>query len=378
MKQYHLFKAHIQPDEALEQIKKVFESGFINEGIQVTELTEKLKNYFNAKNLILLNSCTSSLTMALKLSGVSKDDEVITTSMTCVATNTPIRNLDAKIVWADVNPNNGMLDPNDVRKKISSKTKAVIAVAWAGTPPELEELSKICKEKNVKLILDAAHAFGASYKGFPLHDWCDFTCYSFQAIKHITTGDGGALICKSDLDYKRSKSMKWFGLDRDLAKDASGNWKGQQWDVDIAEAGYKFNMNNVSAAIGLSQINHLDKIVSKHINNAKLYQDLLKNETNICPAAIPEGSKSSFWVFTVKLNNSSITRDDVLKKLNSIGIHAGVVHIPNHEYTAFKDYLIDLPGVNEFSNNQFSLPCGWWLSPEDIVYIAEKLKEIIK
>lgn len=376
-KQYHLFKVHIPVEKALDQIKKVFESGFINEGIQVTELTEKLKSYLKTENLILVNSCTSALTMALRLCNVTKDDEVISTSMTCVATNTPIDNLGAKIVWADVDPENGMLDPNDVLNKITAKTKAVIAVAWAGTPPRLQELSKICKEKNVKLILDAAHAFGASYDNLPLHHWCDFVCYSFQAIKHVTTGDGGALISKSDEDYKRSKSMKWFGLDRDVAKDASGNWKGQQWDVDIVEAGYKFNMNNVSAAIGLSQIEYFDEIINSHVKNAKLYKQLFENEKFVCSASIPEGSNSTFWVYTMKLKNPKLTRDQLLKSLNELGIHAGVVHVPNHEYTAFESFNTNLPGVEEFSKNQFSLPCGWWLEENDIIEIATKVKEIV-
>lgn len=377
-KQYHLFKIHIPVEEALDQVKKVFESGFINEGVQVTELTEKLKIYLKAENLILVNSCTSALTMALRLSGVTKDDEVVTTSMTCVATNTPIDNLGAKLVWADVDPDNGMLSPDDVCEKITSKTKAVIAVAWAGTPPNLQKLSEICKEKNVKLILDAAHAFGASYKNLPLHHWCDFVCYSFQAIKHVTTGDGGALISKSEKDYKRSKSMKWFGLDRDIAKDASGNWKGQQWDVDIAEAGYKFNMNNVSAAIGLSQVEHFDKITKTHIRNAELYKTLFKDEKHVFPATIPEGSNSTFWVYTMKLKNSKFTRDQLLKLLNEAGIHAGVVHVPNHKYSAFEIYNVDLPGVEEFSNNQFSLPCGWWLSEDDIFHIASVVKGLLQ
>jgi dTDP-4-amino-4,6-dideoxygalactose transaminase len=171
--------------------------------------------------------------------------------------------------------------------------------------------------------------------------------------------------------------MKWFGLDRDVAKDASGNWKGQQWDVDILEAGYKFNMNNVAAAIGLSQIEHLDKIVTSHIKNAKLYNNLFENEKFLCPAIVPEGSNSTFWVYTMKLKHPKITRDRLLKLLNESGIHAGVVHVPNHEYSAFKDRNVDLPGVEEFSKNQFSLPCGWWLDESDIIQIASKVKEII-
>lgn len=370
MKSYPLFKVHIPVKESLEKIKDVLESGFINEGIQVTELTQKMQEIFETNKLILVNSCTSALTLALKLAGVQQGDEVITTPMTCVATNTPIHTIGANIVWADINPDHGMIDPADVAKKITDKTKAVMAVAWAGTPPELLELSKICKEKNIKLILDAAHAFGSRYNNSQIHNYADFTCYSFQAIKHITTGDGGALVCLDENDYKKSKSLKWFGLDRDFAKDSKGNWKGQQWDVDILEAGYKFNMNNLTAAVGLSQLPYIDFIINKHKQNSALYDKLFSKSKDVIPAKKPSLSESSSWVYTMKLKNKKISRDELLEKLNKEGIQAGVVHVPNDDYTTFKKFKSNLPGVREFSSYQFSLPCGWWLNEDDITYIA--------
>lgn len=222
---YPLFKVHIPTTDAISAIQNVFSGGFINEGEQVTELTQKLSEKLGSNKLLLVNSYTSALTLALKLAGVRAGDEVITTPMTCVATNTPIISLGAKIVWADVDPVDGMIDGNDVRKKITEKTKAVIAVAWGGSPPNLIMLQDICKMRGVKLILDAAHAFGAKFLGRNIVEFSDFACFSFQAIKHFTTGDGGALVCSNENDFKRAKALKWFGLDRDEAKDAKGNWK---------------------------------------------------------------------------------------------------------------------------------------------------------
>jgi len=378
MKNYPLFKVHVPVEESLKKIKEVLESGFINEGIQVTELTQKLQGFFETDKLILVNSCTSALTLALKLSGVEPGDDVISTPMTCVATNTPITTMGANIIWADINPNSGMIDPKDVEKKITCKTKAVIAVAWAGTPPELLELKRICNEKNVKLILDAAHAFGAKYNNSQIHSWADFTCYSFQAIKHVTTGDGGALISSNEEDYKKSKSLKWFGLDRDFAKDSKGNWKGQQWDVDILEAGYKFNMNNLTAAIGLSQLNYIDNIINRHKQNASIYDKFFRKNKFLTPVEKPKLSESSSWVYTAKLKTKKISRDELLEKLNKEGIHAGVVHVPNDDYTAFAKFKTQLPGVREFSSNQLSLPCGWWLNEDDIIHISTTLFKIIE
>lgn len=382
MKTYPLFKVHVPKDEALAELGKVFDSGFINEGTQVTTLTGLLSEYLGSNHLILMNSCTSALTLALRLAGVGPGDEVITTPMTCVASNAPIATAGAKIVWADSDPDHGMIDPYDIMKKVTPNTKAVMVVAWAGTPPNLFMLQKTCKALNVKLILDAAHAFDAHYNGKPVHEWADYTCYSFQAIKHFTTGDGGALVCSDDADYRRSKALKWFGLDRDKTKDANGNWKGQQWDTDIEEIGYKFNMNNVAAAIGLSQMDHIDHILGKHRCNASLYDELFRDCATVRPAKRPEGGESSFWVYTMKVNPelSRLKRDDLLKTLNAEKIMAGVVHVPNDAYTCFSAVYdpASLPGLYEFANNQFSLPCGWWLEEEDIRHIAERVKELTR
>lgn len=379
MKIYPLFKVHVNVDSALANIKDVLTGGYINEGVQVTQLTDALRGVLGTDNLVLVNSCTSALTMALKLAGVGPGDEVISTPMTCVATNTPILNLGASVVWADIDPMTGMIEPENARLKITPKTKAIMAVAWAGTPPQLIELECLCTQHGIKLILDAAHAFGAQCHNDPVHFSAHYTCYSFQAIKHFTTGDGGALVCKSDADHQRAKALKWFGLDRDTAKDEHGDWRGQQWDVDIAEAGYKFNMNNVAAAIGLSQLPHVAKILQAHRDNAAQYAEYFKdNACGIVPCFQSTTALSSFWVYTVlvKPKHSKLTRDELLQALNDEGIMAGVVHVPNDTYSCFAGSETDLPGVRLFSARQLSLPCGWWLDHDDIRYIATRVKEL--
>jgi perosamine synthetase len=381
MKTYPLFKVHVPIEEAITNLREVFSSGFINEGTQVTVLTGMLSEYLGSNHLVLTNSCTSALCLALKLAGVGPGDEVISTPMTCVATNAAIAMTGAKIVWADIDADHGMLDPSSIMDKVTPRTKAVMAVAWAGTPPNMYVLRAMCKGLNVKLVLDAAHAFDAYYDGMPVHEWADYTCYSFQAIKHFTTGDGGALVCTDEADYKRSRALKWFGLDRDKSKDAQGNWRGQQWDADIEEIGYKFNMNNVCAAIGISQMDHIDQIMGAHRCNAALYDELFHSCNTVTHVERPVKSRSSFWVYTMKVNpdRSRLSRDDLLKALNVEKIMAGVVHVPNDDYTCFhaiKDNT--LRGLREFAANQFSLPCGWWLSDDDVRHIAQRVKELTR
>ena len=370
---YPMFKVHVDTESALKNLKTVLNSGFLNEGETVTELTEFFKTYFNHKNVVPLNSCTSALTLALKLAGVKSGDEVISTSMTCVASNTPIHNLGAKIVWADINSKTGNINPNNIENLITNKTKAVLCVNWSGIPCELDKLRTICKKHNIKLIQDAAHSLGAKFNGKQIHHSADYTCYRLQAIKHITSGDGGMLVVNTtEKDFNRAKTLKWFGIDREATKDEKGEWKGQRWEVDVIEAGYKFHMNNISAAIGLSQIPYIDKIVKKHIDNGLLYEKIFSNHKHIKSLIYPQGSMPSFWVYTLILSEH-LDRDKIIEDLNAEGINAGLVHVPNHPYTCFKESLVDLPQTEYFSKNQISIPCGWWLSKDDINIIAQSL-----
>ena len=379
MREYHLFKPLIDIEASIGAVEGVLRSGFINEGSQVLELTERVQNILESDRLILLNSCTSALTLALKLSGAGHGDDVVTTSMTCVATNMPIKHVGSNIIWADVNPETGMLTPDTIRSVLTESTKAVIVVLWAGNCPQIDEIYDLCKERGVKLIVDAAHGFLAGFNNRQIHNFADYTCYSFQAIKHFTTGDGGALVCSSDYDFLQSKKMKWFGLDRDRAKDEKGNWKGQQWDVDIDTYGYKFNMNNISAAIGLANLDKAKGALSAHRENASYLDSAFKGIDFARPLLKAPGENGSSWVYTVVLDkNLAPVRDQILEKINLRGVKAGVVHVPNHHYTCFKGEMTNLPGVDSFFSRQISLPCGWWLSREDMSEIFSIFKESVR
>lgn len=370
---YPLFKVHIDVEGALANIREVLDSGYIAEGIQVAEFAEKMSEIVETENVTMLNSCTSALTLAMRLADVGPGDEVVTTSQTCLASNSPIVTLGAKPVWADINYRTGMIDPREVEKKITDKTKAVVCVDWAGIPADLSLLSTICRRKGIKLIQDAAHAFGARYRNQDISAWSDYSCYSFQAIKTVTVGDGGMLVCKDDNDHKRAMNLKWFGIDRNVSRDEKGRWRGQAWDIDVPEAGYKFHMNNISAAIGLSQMRHIRGLLWAHVRNAGLYNELLKGEELITPLEVPLGSEPTYWVYTI-LTDVSVDRDIVLEALNkNHGIGAALVHVPNHTYTCFKDSRATLPETEYFHQRQISLPCGWWLKPDDVKYIAKSL-----
>lgn len=379
---YPLFKVHVPVEDALTELRVVLESGFLNEGEQVAKLTSVMQKRFNTENLVLTNSCTSALSIALRLSGEPRtnEDSILTTPMTCVATNCPILTAGYHVHWVDINFTTGCMSPDNLRLKLQCDmyVRAVMLVAWAGIPPELDEIREICDHYNVPLIIDAAHAFGAKYKGRHIHEWGDFTCYSFQAIKHVTTGDGGMIVCRTKDQLEQAKKLKWFGIDRDSAKDDKGNWKGQRWEVDVVDAGYKFAMNNISAAIGLSQEPYIDDILSAHRKNAELYDQLFCTSQHVSPLIRPCNSEPSHWVYSMIVRDvTNVNRDVLLSELNKEGIGAGLVHVPNDTYTCFNKYQEHLAGVREFEKRQFSLPVGWWLSEDDIRHIAERVLTLV-
>lgn len=375
-----LFKAYVVGSSVGPAVQAVCDSGYLNEGAQVAELEQKLLKKLTLKRGVLLNSCTSALEMALRLSGVGPGSTVVSTPMTCVATNMAIVNLGAHIVWADIDPETGCIDPGAVepifRHRNPHSIKAVVCVDWAGNVCDLDVLRSICERHGAALIQDAAHAFGAQWHGRSIAEHAHFTAFSFQAIKHFTCGDGGMLVCDHPDDHERAKRMKWFGLDRDAVKDAKGDWRGQQWDADIAEPGGKLNMNNLAAAVGLTNVGSIDWILQRHRQNARVYEQAFAG-TFVKPLKLHGADQSlqtsSRWVYTVRVAREK--RDRLLERLNALGIKAGLVHVPNDGYTVFKRYVRELPGVREFAATQLSLPCGWWVDPAEVTAIAQTTLE---
>jgi len=215
-----LFKVHYSKGIG-KKIEDIFRKGTITEGEVSDRFEQSFSKYIGNPYCTLTNSCTSAITLALRLAGVEAGDEVISTPMTCMATNEPIDTAGAKIVWADIDPTTGNIDPQDVEKKLfrRSKVKAIIAVHWAGQPFDIDAINKIARKHKVKVIEDAAHALDSTYKNKKIGCHSDFVCFSFQAIKHLTTGDGGALFCRKKSDDKRAKLLCPLERIEDHARD---------------------------------------------------------------------------------------------------------------------------------------------------------------
>lgn len=359
-----LFKVPLQKSAVIPLVKTLL-SGYITQGPKVEEFERGLIPCVGNANVLSLNSGTSAITLALRLCGVRPGDEVISTPQTCAATNVPILDRGADVVWADVDPWTGNLDPLDVERKITGKTKAIVAVHWGGYPCELDALLEISKKHGVPLIEDAAHAFGATYRGKPVGSQLSYCCFSFQAIKILTTVDGGALVCPSIESYRRGKLLRWFGIDRDSPR------TDLRCENDIVEAGYKFHMNDVAATIGLDQLRGVADRLSVQRRNAAFYDERLASMKRIKRLRYATDRVSAYWLYTVRVDDRAAFQ----AHMTSSGIQVSQVHVRNDLHTAFSSYRRRLPGVDAFSRNQVSIPVGWWLTKGDREKILRAMQE---
>ena len=337
-----LFKVAMA-DEAANRVAAVLASGYIGQGARCEEFEAALGRLLETPEPpLLMNSCTSAIDLALHLIGVGPGDEVITTPVTCTATNSPIVTRGARPVWADVSPYTGLINPLDVASKITKRTKAIIAVDWGGTPCDYTLLKKF----GLPVIQDAAHSLTAGAFG-------DYVCWSFQAIKHLTTGDGGALWCP---ELERARLLRWYGLDRRSKADF-------RCEQNIQEVGYKYQSNDIAAAIGLANIEYTPGLIEQHRRNARQYTQQLSVQTaSRLQVRLPMSSDlSPWWLYTLLVED----RQGFIAHMADHGIAASPVHARNDTHSAFRFPNGPLPGVDYFAAHNVAIPVGWWLTKAD-------------
>ena len=373
-----LFKVFMS-DTAGEEVAKILNSGYIGQGPKVDEFENKLMDFFGRDYVLTLNSGTSSLHLGLRLlknktqtwPGLEDGDEVLATSLTCTASNFPILSNNLNIKWVDIDPGTLNMDLDDLARKITPKTKVIMLVHWGGYPNDLDRIKQIqdkCFEMygfRPAVIEDGAHSFGSKYKGKYLGNHGNIVMYSFQAIKHITSIDGGLLILPHKELYNRGKLLRWYGIDRD------SNRKDFRCEADIEEWGYKFHMNDVCATVGMENLKHVNDIVGRHQSNAKFYDENLQNINGLTTLTRHEGFESASWIYSMLVDD----RDGFYKWMKECKIVASQVHERNDKHTCVLDYKTQLPQLDRTIGKVVSIPVGWWVNDEDREYIVDCIKK---
>jgi len=352
--------------KSIEYVNEVLKTTMVSAGKKADLLEQKLQEKYRFPNPITLNSGTVTMRLALIASGVKEGDEVILPAQTFIATGHVILQCGAKPVFADINLD-GNISVESIKEKITEKTKAIIPVHWGGYPCDMDEINKLALECNLTVIEDAAHAFGSKYKGDYIGNISNFTSFSFQAIKHLTTGDGGLLTCKNDQKANLIKRLRWFDIDRDNSKVSI---LGER-EYDATNIGFKYHMNDIAASIGLGNLETIDKKLDYVKKIAKNYTKELSNVSGLKLLDYKNDRESSYWLFPVLVEN----RIDFINKLKSLGIPSSVVHLGIDKNTIFGGKDHSLINQRYFDENQIHIPIHDNLSEKDINLIIKTIKD---
>ncbi len=373
-----LFKVFMSPG-ASQKAAAVLQSGYIGQGPVVEQFEQALRERFEHDYVLTTNSCTSALHLALHLlkqgsgqwPGLVTGDEVLTSPVTCVATNWPILANGLRIKWVDVSESDLNLDLQDLDRKLTPSTKVIILVHWGGNPIDLDRVRAIQDRAEDQfgfrpaVVEDCAHAFGSTYKSRALGTHGNIACYSFQAIKSLTCGDGGALLLPTQELFERARLLRWYGVNR----------AGQGGKLDppqgVTEWGFKFHMNDINAAIGLENLKVVDaQVIRKHQENADYLRHNLANIPGVTLLSDQAATRSAHWIFTLRVKE----RPAFIQKLSDAGIEAHSVHHRNDKYECVDDYRVPLPVLDRTDPTRVCIPCGWWVSEKDRAHIVSTIK----
>lgn len=357
-------------EDVLKPVNDLLMSGYVGQGDKVDEFEKLLGEHIGNPHINTVNSATSGLHLAIRMANVWPDGEVLTTPLTCFATNAPILANDCRVKWVDIDPKTCSMDLDDLERKLSPNTRAIMVVHWGGYPVDLDRLNAIQNKCQAlygwspEIIEDCAHAWGATYKEKLLGNHGNTCVFSFQAIKHFTTVDGGCIVHPSKYHWKRGKDLRWYGLDRTKSAD-------YRCEQNIKEWGYKFHMNDLNATIGIHNLPYVDGLVAANQLNGKFYDEELKEANGVKIMEHKKDRQSAYWIYTIRVKN----RDNFIKRMTEKGIAVSRVHNRNDEHACMSKFRCALPNLDEVCKDMICIPCGWWVSSKDREYIVECIKQ---
>lgn len=368
-----LFKPQMS-EAAIAAANEVLRSGWIGLGPRTAGFEKRFSEYVGSRYAIALNSATSALHLAVVGSGIKPGDEVLTVSLTFVSTNHAICYAGALPVFVDVDSGTLNMDLKMAEKLITKKTKAIIVVHYGGNPCNIPELYGLAERHGLKVIEDAAHACGASYNGKKIGSFAGITCFSFHAVKNLPLGDGGMITTNDQEVYDRLMKLRWMGIDRSTFQRLAG---GYQWEYDVSEIGFKYHMNDISAAMGIEHLKELDSWNDRRRCIAAIYRREL---ASLCERGLlsivetTDNAVSANHLFVIRVKK----RNAVIDQLKERGISVGVHYRPNHHYDVYKAARRGKLAETERAYAEIiSLPMHLGLTDEDIVKVSGAIREIV-
>lgn len=365
-------------EDDIQAVVETLKSEYLTQGPKIKEFEDKLCKTVNAEYAVAISNGTAALHAACFAAGIGEGDEVITSPITFAASANCALYVGAKPVFADINPGTYNIDPKDIERKITRRTKAVIPVHFTGQPCEMDEIMNIAREHDLTVIEDGAHALGAGYKGEKIGSIADMTTFSFHPVKHITTGEGGAITTNRKDLYEKLLMFRSHGITRDSDKlmENHGPWYYEQQFL-----GYNYRMTDIQAALGVSQLNKLDLFLRKRKEYATRYNEGFSKVKEVITPFQGDFADSAWHLYVVclKLEQLSVGRREIFEALRekNIGVNVHYVPVYYHPYYQKLGYPKGLcPNAEKLYECMITLPLFPKMEKEDVDYVVESVKEV--
>lgn len=358
------------PTTALGALELPFARGQLAAGPAVSDLERAMEARFPGRHAVAVGDMTHALAMTLRLAGVGAGDEVLSLSFNCMSSNSAIAMAGASVAWVDVDPATASFDVADARRRITSRTRAVVVYHVSGYPADLTAIRQLCDDHGLPLIEDANNAFGASVGAQPVGMTGDFAVFSLYANRQINAIDGGIILCARGADAEHARRLRRFGIDTVRFRDGDGEIDPA---LDVSEIGMSSSIDNVRATLAIASMVDVDDRIARSRRNAVALCDatLDLSLTPIMPIA---AAQPVYWTWLVRLAE----RDTVMRALKARGVLCSKLHYPNHHYTGFGTPPGDLPGTGTLQREMLAIPCGWWLDENEVSRLARTIRDVLR